>query len=408
MSPLRFLRRRFVPPVKRAIIRGHKRRGSLLVSDTTLRDGEQMPGATLDPQDKLAIAHRLAAVGVHSLDCGFAASSPADVDAIRLIAAEVDGPVLTSLARTVASDIDAAHEALDGLPMHRRGVSLFIGTSPLHRRDKLRKSKSEILDIAMAAVAHAAERFSVVSLAAEDASRTEPEFLADFAREAAAAGVSSLGLPDTVGIQTPEQVRDQIRMLRDAVPELERVLIAVHTHNDLGLAVANALAGVQEGATIVQGTFGGIGERAGNMPLEEFLLAVACHPDDYGPLEGIDLTAIRPLCEELAARSGLAIPPQKPVIGRNVFATEAGIHQDGLLKNPDTYLPYRPELVGVDGIELVLGRHSGKAAVANRLERAGLPHDEATIVAILARIESLPKGEQIDDARLREWVAGDD
>ena len=194
MGPVRFLRRRFLPPVKRAVIRGHKRRGSLLVSDTTLRDGEQMPGATLDPADKLAIAHRLAAVGCHSLDCGFPASSEADREAIRMIAAEVKGPVLTALCRTLPGDIDAAHECLAGLPLQRRGVSLFIGTSPLHRRDKLGKSKAEVMRIALDAVAYAAERFIVVSLAAEDASRTEPEFLAELMREACDAGVSSFGI----------------------------------------------------------------------------------------------------------------------------------------------------------------------------------------------------------------------
>ena len=403
MSPLRFLRRRFVPPIRRAIIRGHRRRGSLLISDTTLRDGEQMPGATLDPDDKVAIARELAAIGVHSIDAGFAAASRQDTDAIRRIAAAVDGPVITSLARTLPSDIDAADAALEGLPLQRRGVSLFIGTSPIHRRHKLGKSRSETLKLAIDAVRHAAERFSVVSLAAEDSSRTEPDFLAELAREAIAAGISSLGLPDTVGVQTPEQVREQLRRLQDDVPQLGSVMLAVHTHNDLGLAVANALAAIEEGATIVQGTFGGIGERAGNLPLEELLLAVATHPEQYGPLEGIDLTRLRPACRLIAERTGLPIAGHKPVVGRNVFATAAGIHQDGLLKNPETYLPYPMDWLGVDEIEMVLGRHSGAAAVAHRLQAIGCDNDDAVVRGVLDRIKSLPKSEHATDDQLRDW-----
>lgn len=407
MSVLGFLRRRFVPPVRRAIIRQHKRRGSLLVSDTTLRDGEQMPGATLDPDDKVAIAQELARVGVHSIDAGFAAASEADRDAIRRIAAAVSGPVITALARTVPGDIDAADEALDGLPLPKRGVSMFIGTSPTHRRDKLGKSKAETLRLAIDAVRHAAERFTIVSLAAEDASRTEPEFLAELATEAIAAGASSFAIPDTVGMQTPELVREQIRRLQDDVPTLSGAMLAVHYHNDLGLAVANALAAIQEGATIVQGTFGGIGERAGNLSLEEMLVAIARHPDAYGPLEGIDLTRLRPLCELIAERTGLPIPGHKPVAGRNVFATAAGIHQDGLLKNPETYLPYPSEWLGVDEIEMVLGRHSGTAAVQHRLEKLGVANDEATARRVLDRIKTLPKSEHATDEQLREWAASD-
>ena len=300
---MRFLRRRFVPPVRRAIIRGHRRRGSLLLSDTTLRDGEQMPGATLDPDDKVAIAQQIAAVGLHSIDAGFAAAGPSDFEAIRLISDSVDGLVVTSLARTLRTDIDRAHECLDGRPIHKRGVSLFIGTSPTHRRDKLGMSKPQILETIEQTVGYAADRFTIVSLAAEDSSRTEPDFLAEVAKVALAAGASSFAIPDTVGFLTPELVRDQIRKLQDRVAALDSAMLAVHFHNDLGLAVANALAAIQEGATIVQGTFGGLGERAGNMPLEELLLAVACHPDEYGPLEGIDLKAIRPLCRLI---SGLA------------------------------------------------------------------------------------------------------
>lgn len=405
MSLKRFLKRRITNTVKRAVIRQHRRRGSLLFSDTTLRDGEQMPGATLDPDQKVEIALALAEMGVHSLDAGFAASSRADIEAIQKMVGVVKGPVLTSLCRTIKSDVDAAAEALEGQPGHKRGVSLFCGTSPLHRKDKLGKTKAEIVELIVETVGYAAERFEIVSFGPEDASRTEPDFLSEVYREAIAAGATSAGFPDTVGIMTPEQVRDTMRRLQDTVPNLENALFAVHFHNDLGLATANALAAIQEGAQIVQGTINGIGERAGNTSLEEVALAVALHPDEFGPLEKFDLSKANAVCKLVAERTGIPIPVNKPVAGRNVFATEAGIHQDGLLKNPDTYLPYRPELVGVGRVELILGRHSGKKAVAYRLEQIGLPADDETVTRVLESIKSLPKGDEIGDVELRELAA---
>ena len=405
MSLARFLRRRVLMPVKTQIIRQHRRRGSLLFSDTTLRDGEQMPGATLEPREKVEIAKALAGMGVHSLDAGFPASSEADREAIRAMVGVVKGPVLTALCRTVRADVDAARECLDAQPMHKRGVSLFVGTSPLHRRDKLGKSKEQVLAMIGDAVAYAAERFSIVTFGAEDASRTETDYLHECYRVAVDAGCTSIGYPDTVGIMTPENVRDALRSLQDNLPGIDNVLLAVHFHNDLGLATGNALAAIQEGAQIVQGTINGIGERAGNTSLEEVALAVALHPEAYGPLESFDLSKAADVCRLVADRTGVPIPVNKPVSGRNVFATEAGIHQDGLLKNPDTYLPYRPELVGVDGIELILGRHSGKRGVQHRLSELGLPDDEATVTRVLAAIKELPKGEEVGDERLRSLAA---
>lgn len=400
----RFLRRRFAQSLKRAVIRQHRRRGSLLFSDTTLRDGEQMPGATLDPADKVEIALALAEMGVHSLDAGFAASSDADAEAMRKMVGVVKGPVLTSLCRTLESDIDAADEALDGQPAHKRGVSLFCGTSPTHRKDKLGKSKTEVLDLIVEAVQYAAERFEIVSFGPEDASRTEHPFLAEVYREAIAAGATSAGFPDTVGLMTPESVREAMRRLQEDVPNLDRALFAVHFHNDLGLATANALAAIQEGAHIIQGTINGIGERAGNTSLEEVALAVALHPNEFGELEKFDLSRANSVCRLVSEKTGIPIPVNKPVAGRNVFATEAGIHQDGLLKNPDTYLPYRPELVGADGIELILGRHSGKRAVAHRLEQLGYSADDDHVARVLVAMKALPKGAEIDDAQLHTFA----
>ncbi len=269
--------------IREAIIRRHKRSGVVLFSDTTLRDGEQMPGATLDPHEKLRIAKALELAGVHSLDAGFPASSAADVEAIRLMIGTVRGPVLTGLCRTVRSDVDAADEALHGNPVHKRGVSLFCGTSPLHRQYKLQKSRTEILKIITDSVSYAAEKFRIVAFSPEDASRTEIDFLCECYRAAIAAGATTVGFPDTVGLLTPEKARGFIRAIQDGVPELDRALLAVHFHNDLGLAVANTLAAITEGANVVQCTVNGIGERAGNASLEEVVMALTLHPRTVQP-----------------------------------------------------------------------------------------------------------------------------
>ena len=388
--------------IRHAIISRHRRSGVVLFSDTTLRDGEQMPGATLEPHEKLQIARALQDAGVHSLDAGFPASSDADVEAIRMMIGVITRPVLTALCRTVHSDIDAAEKALKGNPDHKRGVSLFCGTSPLHRQHKLCRTKEEVLEIISDTVRYAASKFRIVAFSPEDASRTEPDFLCECYRRAIDAGATTIGFPDTVGLLTPEKSREYMRAIHAGVPNLQRALLAVHFHNDLGLAVANTLACIQEGANVVQCTVNGIGERAGNASLEEVAMALSLHPDQYQRKLRINTTKLAPLCHLVAELTGIAIPRMKPIGGRNIFATEAGIHQDGLLKHPDTYLPFRPERVGASEIELVLGRHSGRRAVAHRLTELELPCTDAMVVAVMERIKLLPKGVVIDDRILRE------
>jgi len=392
--------------VRHAIISAHKRSGTVLFSDTTLRDGEQMPGATLDPPEKLRIAKALEHAGVHSLDAGFPASSEADVEAIRLMIGVVTGPVLTALCRTLNSDIDAADRALDGNPVHKRGVSLFCGTSPLHRLHKLNKSRLEILKIIEDSVAYASSKFRIVAFSPEDASRTEPDFLCQCYKVAIDAGATTIGFPDTVGLLTPEKARDFIRLIQDQVPNLNKALLAVHFHNDLGLAVANTLASIAEGANVVQCTVNGIGERAGNAALEEVVMALSLHRDQYHRKHRIDTTMLAPLCTLVAELTGVAIPRMKPVGGANIFATEAGIHQDGLLKNPDTYLPFRPETVGGGELQLVLGRHSGRRAVAHRLQCLAINYDETMLASLVEHLKRLPKGTVINDELLRNLAAG--
>lgn len=406
--PFGFFRRakkRVTGVVKQAIIRHHKNSGAVLFSDTTLRDGEQMPGATLDPDDKLRIALALEEAGVHSLDAGFPASSPADVEAIRKMVGVVKKPVLTALCRTVRGDVDAADEALDGNPTNKRGVSLFCGTSPLHRQHKLQKSEAEVLKIITDSVAYASEKFEIVAFSPEDASRTELPYLCQCYREAIDAGATTIGFPDTVGILTPEKARDFIRAIQDNVPNLNKALLAVHFHNDLGLAVANTLACVAEGANVVQCTINGIGERAGNASLEEVAIALALHPDQYGVEFKLDTTKLHGLCQLVSELTNLPLARNKPVGGENIFATEAGIHQDGLLKNPDTYLPYRPEKVGASGLKLVIGRHSGRRAVAHRLHELGYELSEEQVLAVLQAIKDVPKDERITDELLKQFAS---
>jgi len=406
--PISFFRRakkRVTGVVKQAIIRHHKNSGVVLFSDTTLRDGEQMPGATLEPDDKVRIALALEEAGVHSLDAGFPASSPADVEAIRRMIGVVKKPVLTALCRTVRGDVDAADEALDGNPTNKRGVSLFCGTSPLHRQHKLQKSEAEVLKIITDSVAYASEKFEIVAFSPEDASRTELPYLCQCYREAIAAGATTIGFPPTVGILTPEKARDFIRAIQDNVPNLDKALLAVHFHNDLGLAVANTLACVAEGANVVQCTINGIGERAGNASLEEVAIALALHPDQYGVEFKLDTTKLHPLCQLVSELTNLPLPRNKPVGGENIFATEAGIHQDGLLKNPDTYLPFRPEKVGASGLKLVIGRHSGRRAVSHRLHELGYELSEEQVLAVLQAIKDVPKDAHITDELLMQFAS---
>ena len=386
--------------IRDAVIRYHKRSGTVLFSDTTLRDGEQMPGATLEPDEKVRIAIALEAVGVHSLDAGFPASSAADVIAIKKMTAVIRKPVLTALCRTVNSDIDAAREALADNPMHKKGVSLFCGTSPLHRQHKLQKNKPEVLKIITDSITYATDSFRIIAFSPEDASRTELDFLCQCYTEAIDAGATTIGFPDTVGILTPEKTADFIKAIQDRVPNLDRALLAVHFHNDLGLAVANTLAAIQQGANVVQCTVNGIGERAGNASLEEVVMALLVNQDQYQRKFRIDTTKLFPLCQLVEELTGISLPRMKPIGGKNIFATEAGIHQDGLLKHRDTYLPFYPETVGADGIQFVLGRHSGRKAVAHRLESLRISPESQLVESLMVTIKDLPKGTVIDDAML--------
>jgi 2-isopropylmalate synthase len=388
---------------ERIAIWHHKRQGRLFLSDTTLRDGEQMPGIRLHPDDKVTIAKALAEAGIHSIDAGFPAAAREEIESIQRIVRAVRGPVINAHCRTLPADIDAAAEALQGAMLWRKGVTLFIGISPIHRERKHNKSKAEIIKMAVDAIRYAKKTFRIVTFGPEDASRTEPEYLYQIYEEAIAAGATTVGFADTVGLLTPEKAADRIKGIQDNVKNLNRALLGVHFHNDLGLATANALACVREGANIVQGTINGIGERAGNTALEEVVMAVHLHKDQYQREHGVNPKMLFELSELVARLTGYQPQTNKPVVGRNLFLTEAGVHQDGMLKDPVNYLPFMPEEIGAPPPRLVLGKHCGRRAVRHRLEQIGKQVTDEQVEQVLQYLKRGAKKRMYDsDEDVRE------
>ena len=373
--------------VKRFVLRQQKKKPLVLISDTTLRDGVQMPGLSLSPEQKLTIAKALAEAGVHSIDCGFPAASKAEFEGVRAIAGAVKGTMLSALARTSKQDVDIAAEALTGVSPLKRGITMFIGTSPLHRDHKHQMTKTQIIEAAVKAIDHAQSAFEIISFGPEDASRTEPEFLFEIYEAAIQAGAISIGFTDTVGILTPQKSADMVKRIQDNVPSMDDAMLAVHFHNDLGLATANSLACVKAGANVVQGTINGVGERAGNAALEEVVMALVLHEDEFHKKVTVNPRSLFALCELVARLTGFAPPANKAVIGANIFRTEAGIHQDGILQNPDTYLPFPPEAIGAGPVKLVLGAQSGRNAVRHHLRESGLEVNEEQVELVLGYLK---------------------
>ncbi|MBD0325664.1 MAG: 2-isopropylmalate synthase [Pyrinomonadaceae bacterium] len=369
----------------------------VIFSDTTLRDGEQMPGASLRPAEKVLIAKALADIGIKSIDAGFPICAKSETEAIRRIVREVEGPVISALSRTLRSDIDAAYAALSEAPPNRRAVSLFVSTSPLHREFKLNKTKAELIKIITDSIEYARRFFHLVAFAPEDASNTELAFLCEVYTEAIAAGATTIGFPDTLGILTPERVREFIRHLQDNVRDINRTPLACHFHNDLGLATANTLAAVAEGVRIVQCTVNGIGERAGNTSFEEVVMALHLNREQYRRRHSIDTTKLTALSRLVEKLTGVPVSPNKAVVGSNVFATEAGIHQDGMMKHPETYVPFPPGMVGAEKIQFVLGKHSGRAAISARLKELGFELTGNQLELVIEQVREAGKSDWAND-----------
>jgi 2-isopropylmalate synthase len=341
----------------------------VIIFDTTLRDGEQSPGCSMNPGEKLEMARALADLGVDVIEAGFPIASPGDFESVREIARTVHGPVIAGLARCNPADIDRAAEAIKGAERGR--IHVFLATSAIHREFKLRMTPDEVIKRAVEGVKRARGYCEDVEFSPEDAARTELDFLAEVVEKAVEAGATTLNIPDTVGYATPSHYASVIRHLKKTVRGVENCVLSVHCHNDLGLAVANSLAALQEGARQVECTINGIGERAGNTALEEVVMALRTRHDFYKLDTGINTRLLYPISRKLSHITGMSVQRNKAIVGQNAFAHEAGIHQDGMLKERSTYEIMRPEDVGIPRTELVLGKHSGRHALKQRVQDLG-------------------------------------
>jgi 2-isopropylmalate synthase len=385
------------------------------IFDTTLRDGEQSPGASLTSAEKLEIARLLARMGVDVIEAGFPAASPDDLEAVRRIALEVGHPlpangdlyrhvpVICGLARLTRGDIDAAWQAVQFSARPR--IHTFMATSPIHMRYKLRMEPEEVVSRVKEMVAYARSLCEDVEFSPEDAGRSEPEFLYYVLGEAIQAGATTLNIPDTVGYTTPEEFYQLIAGIVEHTPGIEKAIVSVHCHNDLGLATANTLAGIRAGARQAEVTVNGIGERAGNTSMEEVVMALHTRRSVFNLETGIDTTQIARISRMVSNYTGIPVQPNKAVVGANAFAHEAGIHQDGMLKHQSTYEIMQPETVGVSRSRLVLGKHSGRHALKMHLEEMGYRLNQAEIDLAFDRYKQLAdKKKVITDADLTALV----
>jgi 2-isopropylmalate synthase len=393
------------------------RADKIIIFDTTLRDGEQCPGATLNIDEKLAIAKQLSKLGVDVIEAGFAFASPGDFEAVNKIAQIVgteDGPVICSLARAIKADIEAAAAALK--PAVHGRIHTFISTSDIHLEYQLRKSRAEVLAIAQEMVAYAKSFMTDVEFSPMDAARSDPEFLYQVLEGAIASGATTINIPDTVGYLTPSEFGAMIKGIKDHVPNIDQAIISVHGHNDLGLAVANFLEAIKNGATQLECTINGIGERAGNASLEELVMALHVRRqyfnpflgrpvDSEEPLTNIDTRQIYKTSRLVSNLTGMLVQPNKAIVGANAFAHESGIHQDGVLKNKLTYEIMDAQLIGLTDNQIVLGKHSGRNAFRTRLGELGFELSEGELNKAFVRFKEVAdKKKEISDWDLEAIV----
>jgi 2-isopropylmalate synthase len=357
------------------------------IFDTTLRDGEQSPGATMNMEEKLAIARQLEHLGVDVIEAGFAASSDGDYEAVRRVASVVTKPIVLSLARTREQDIDRALRAVD--TAKRPGIHIFIATSDIHLKHKLMMTRQDVLDAAVWAVTRAKQHVDYVEFSAEDASRSDLEYMIQVFGAVIAAGAKVINVPDTTGYAMPQEYGALIRTLRERVPGADRVIWSTHCHNDLGLATANSLAAVQNGARQIECTINGIGERAGNTAMEEVVMALKTRREQFHVDTGIVTEEIYATSRLVSQITGLIVQVNKAIVGENAFAHEAGIHQDGVLKYRQNYEIMTPESVGLASNRLVLGKHSGRHAIVARIRELGLDTAEVDMNRLFERFKAL-------------------
>jgi len=359
----------------------------IIFFDTTLRDGEQSPGCTMHHHEKLRMAHGLADLGVDILEAGFAIASPGDSESIREIARHVKGPRIASLARCKRDDIEAAARSVE--PAAKSRIHVFLASSDLHLSAKLKISRAEAVDQTTAAVRLARSFVDDVEFSTEDGTRSDPAFLIEMITVAIQAGATTINIPDTVGYTTPDEYRALFQMVKSSVPGMDDVILSTHCHNDLGMAVANSIAGIEGGARQIECTVNGIGERAGNAALEEVAAALMVRRDKFPYTHHLNMALLYPTSQILAECISFGCSPNKAVVGANAFAHESGIHQHGMFANPLTYEIMTPASVGVPATNIVLGKHSGRRALEHRLADLGHTLNRAQLDQVYERFTEL-------------------
>lgn len=355
--------------------------------DTTLRDGEQTPGVNLNENDKVEIALRLEKLGIDVIEAGFAAASPGDAKAVRAVAQAVKKPLVVSLARANKKDIDAVVNAFDGVD--NVGIHIFIATSPIHRENKLRMTKAEVIEKAVESVAYASQYFKHIEFSCEDATRTELDYLCEVSEKVIEAGATVLNFPDTVGYTTPEEYTELFQYVSANTKGIDKVIMSCHCHDDLGLALSNSIAAIQAGVLQVEGCVNGIGERAGNVALEEVAALLATREDKYKKKTNIVLKEIAATSTTISRLTGISVPPNKAVVGGNAFSHSSGIHQDGVIKDKSTYEILKPETVGFSSTQLVLGKLSGRNALKQKIEELGYHISDEHLNDVFAQFKDL-------------------
>jgi 2-isopropylmalate synthase len=375
------------------------------IFDTTLRDGEQAPGCSMNLQEKLEVAKHLELLGVDVIEAGFPASSPGDLESVRAIAGMVKNSVVAGLCRCLEKDMDAAREALANAASPR--IHVFLATSPIHMEYKLKMTCDQVLAQAAASVRYARKFCPDVEFSAEDAFRSDPDFVCRVFGAAIEAGAGTVNFPDTVGYAMPSEFAERIRYIKAHTPRMEKAVLSVHCHNDLGLAAANSLAAVSGGADQVECTVNGIGERAGNASLEEIVMALKVRKDFFKADTRIDTTQIYAASRLVSQVTGVKVQPNKAVVGDNAFAHEAGIHQHGVMANRETYEIMTPESIGIPRNRMVLGKHSGKHALEDRIRDLGLSVDDATLESVFSEFKLLAdKTKRVSDRDIEALVMG--
>ena len=379
--------------------------GRVLIFDTTLRDGEQSPGCSMSLPEKLRVAEALDRLGVDIIEAGFPIASPGDFESVRAVSRVVERAVVCGLARCQSGDIDRAWQAVS--EARRPRIHVFLATSAIHREHKLGMARDEIVRRAVEGVQRAKSLTEDIEFSPEDAARTEPEFLAEVVERVIEAGATTVNIPDTVGYTTPVEFAELFDYLRQNVRGIDDITLSVHCHDDLGMGVANSLAAVRAGARQVECTINGIGERAGNAALEEVVMALRTRTGAFGADTAVDTTRLCAVSRLVSAVTGSVVPRNKAIVGRNAFAHEAGIHQHGVLKHSATYEIMRPEDVGYKACALVLGKHSGKHAIRDRIETLGFSVTDDELASIMTRFKALAdRKKEVFDADIEALVLG--